>query len=172
MKFKTLYSAHEHHEQKSVSGERVRPNYKPKYNAAGAYELVPDGVLHSYDDVQSHAGATDMNSIIEKYIRTGDERLLQRRAAFFADTTGLPTNYGELHNMLSQADDLFNALPTEVKQQFGNSPALFYLDSKKADGVIADFLSKANPPKPGQGPAVEVPAVEVPAVDKGGVVSE
>lgn len=164
MKFKTVYNAHGAHEKKSVSGERERPNYKPRFNAHGAYELVPDGVIHSYDDVQAHAGATDMSAIIERYIRTGDERLLQRRAAFFADTTGLPTNYGELHNMLSQADDLFNALPTEIKQQFFNSPAMFYLDSRKADGVIADFIARSNATKPIAPADPIVPDVPAPAV--------
>lgn len=154
--FKTQYNAHDRFGQYSVSGERERPNYKPKYSENGAYELVQDGVIHSYDDVQAWLPATDMSNIYEQYLRTGDESLLRRRAAFYGDVTDLPTNYAELQNMLDNADRVFESLPLELRDKFGNSPALFYADGAKANALISDYLKSISPaPTPAPAPTPE-----------------
>ena len=174
--FKTQYSAHEAHKDVfSVSGEKDRPNYKPQYNEAGAYELVEDGVFHSYDDIQAWLPTCDMGTIIERYIRTGDTELLNRRAAFYADTTDLPTNYAELHNMLQHADEVFMSLPVEVREEFGHNPAGFYSDGAKANEVISKYLkSKEEPPVPVPTEPVITPAPAPAPVEpvKGEVVNE
>lgn len=159
--FKTVFTAHEAHKDVfSVSGEKDRPNYKPKYQENGAYELVEDGVFHSYDDIQAWAPMCDMGQIIERYIRTGDTDLLQRRAAFYADVTGLPTNYVELHNMLSDADRIFESLPVAIREQFGNNPAVFYADGEKANSVISEYLRSQNV-EPVAAPVSPAPSPEI-----------
>lgn len=176
MNFKTQYDAHEAHKDIfSVSGEKDRPNYKPRYNEGGAYELVEDGVFHSYDDIQAWLPTCDMGTIIERYIRTGDTELLNRRAAFYADTTSLPTNYAELHNMLQHADEVFLSLPVEVREEFGHNPAGFYADGIKANEVISKYLmSKEEPlaPVPAESVVTTAPAVSPAEISKGGFVSE
>ncbi len=176
MKFKTLYNAHDAHKDIfSVSGEKDRSNYKPRYDEGGAYELVEDGVFHSYDDIQAWLPSCDMGTIIERYIRTGDTELLNRRAAFYADTTDLPTNYAELHNMLQHADEVFLSLPVEVREEFGHNPAVFYADGTKANEVISKYLkSKEESPAPVPAESVITPApVPSPAeLVKGDVISE
>lgn len=151
----------------SVSGEKDRPNYKPKYNSNGSYELVQDGVFHSYDDIQAWSPMCDMGQIIERYIRTGDESLLARRAAFYADVTNLPQNYAELHNILADADRVFESLPLELREAFGNSPAKFYADGAEADRILSDFFAKTKAPDP-VAPDVPVPQIDI----KDGDISE
>lgn len=139
-RFKTLYDAHERHTFCSNSGEKTRPNYKPKYNDNGSYELVEDGVFHSYDDIQAWLPSTDMTTIYNQYLRTGDASLLQRRASFYADVTQLPKNYAELSNMLHDADNVFNSLPLELREKFDNNPAVFYRDGNDANAIISEYI--------------------------------
>lgn len=162
----------------TCSGEKDRPNYKPRYNENGSYELVEDGVIHSYDDIQAWSPMCDMGQIIERYIRTGDTNLLQRRAAFYADVTNLPKNYAELHNILADADNVFNSLPVAIREQFGNSPAVFYADSAKADSVISEYLrSQSQAAEPVSAPVSPQPEIAVTSpissvVAEGGATNE
>lgn len=172
--FKTVYTAHDSHEKFSVSGEKDRPNYRPQYAPNGTYELVEDGLIHSYDDVQAWLPQTDMGQIIERYIRTGDTALLNRRAAFYADVSDMPRNYAELHNCLQNADRIFLTLPLEVREEFGNSPAMFYSDGEKAREIIGKYVKKVtenNKPSVDVTPAQPVTPVES-VVEKGSVVNE
>lgn len=141
MVFKTIYNAYKlNKDMFSESGEKTRPNYKPKYDENGHYELVEDGVFHSYEDIQAWLPSTDMSTIIDRYLKTGDTSLLQQRAAFYADVTSLPSNYAELHNMLQHADDVFMSLPVEIREEFGHNPAGFYADADKANHVVSSYL--------------------------------
>lgn len=173
--FKTVYTAHRKHSQCSVSGEKDRPNYRPEYAPNGTYELVEDGKIHSYDDIQAWLPQTDMGQIIDRYIRTGDTALLNRRAAFYADVSDMPKNYAELHNCLQNADRIFMSLPLEVREGFGNSPAVFYADQSKANEVVGKYLKKKleekDPASAVVSPAQSVTPVE-PVIEKGSVVNE
>lgn len=130
----------------SNCGEKTRPNYKPMYNENGSYTLVEDGVIHSYDDIQSWKATCDMSTIIERYIRTGDSSILNHRVGFYADVTDLPTNYAELANTLHNADLFFNALPADVKEQFEFNPAKFFATAD-ISSVIADVYKVKVEPK-------------------------
>lgn len=130
----------------SNSGEKTRPNYKPMYNDNGSYTLVEDGVIHSYDDIQSWKATCDMSTIIERYIRTGDTSILNQRAGFYADVTQLPTNYAELANTLQNADLFFNALPADVKEQFEFNPAKFFATAD-ISSVLADVYKVKKEPE-------------------------
>lgn len=110
------------------SGEKTRPNYKPVYNADGVYELVPDGVINSYDDIQSHADSCDLSLIIERYNMTGDSSLLNQRHGFYEDVTNMPATYAEMQNALIKANNDFLALPLEIREKFGQDPARFYAE--------------------------------------------
>ena len=168
--FKNVYTAHSVHKDfpKSNCGEKERPDYKPSYNENGSYELVECGKIHSYEDVQAWLPMCDMGQIMERYIRTGDSSLLNKRAGFYGDVTDLPKNYAELHNMLHNADAIFDALPVELKEAFGHNPAVFYADQEKANRIVSDFILRGQKNTPA--PSVEVPPA--PSVQKGDVVVE
>ncbi len=140
-------------------GEKERPNYKPMYLENGAYELVQDGVIHSYEDIQAWKATCDMSTIIERYIRTGDSNILNQRAGFYADVTELPKNYVELANMLQNADNFFNALPGDIKKEYDFNPAIFFAKAD-IDSVIANTFGKSVEK------TVEIPVVSEVTVEK------
>ncbi len=157
----------------SNSGEKERPNYKPMYLDSGAYELVQDGVIHSYEDIQAWKATCDMSTIIERYIRTGDTNILNQRAGFYADVTELPKNYVELANMLHNADNFFNALPADIKKEYDFNPAIFFANAD-IDSVIATAFGKpVEPPVQVEPvvPPVNVEPIENP-IEKGVIVNE
>lgn len=160
----------------SNSGEKDRPNYKPMYLENGAYELVQDGVIHSYEDIQSWKATCDMSTIIERYIRTGDSNIINQRAGFYADVTDLPKNYVELANMLANADNFFNALPADIKKEYEFNPAIFFAKAD-IDKVIATAFGNSDEPTVKVEPTGKVePTVKVDpidnAIDKGVTVNE
>lgn len=160
--FKTVYTAHEEHVCFSNPGEKDRPNYRPEYSSNGVYELVEDGVFHSYDDIQAWLPTCDLAQIMERYIRTGDESILQRRAGYYADVTGLPTNYAELHNTLRHADEVFSSLPVEIREKFNQNPAEFFSSSHTGE-ILAAYFNKAQQ---------DSPVVQQPKAEKGDDISE
>lgn len=157
----------------SNSGEKDRPNYKPMYKDNGAYELVQDGVIHSYEDIQAWKATCDMSTIIDRYIRTGDSNILNQRAGFYADVTDLPKNYVELSNMLQNADNFFNSLPAEIKKEYEFNPAIFFAKAD-IDSVIAKAFGKPVEPTDKVEPVVppvNVEPIENP-IDEGVIVNE
>lgn len=145
----------------TISGEKDRPNYKPKYKDNGSYELVEDGKIHSYEGIQAWKNTTDMSAIMERYIRTGDSSILQQRAGFYADVTALPKNYVELANTLRDADNFFNALPIEIKKQYDMNPAIFYANEDNVMEVVNGYFRKASEaPIPSPAPVPNAGAIE------------
>lgn len=126
------------------SGEKTRPNYKPKFDSRGNYVLEQDGVFNSYDDIQSHAESTDLALIMQRYNMTGDSSLLNVRQGFYEDITGFPANYAEMQNMLIDANNKFMELPLAVREEFGQDPAQFYM----AIGTdrFAEIMAKFDTP--------------------------
>lgn len=163
--FKTVFTAHEMHGKKSNPGTMERPNYKPKYLDSGSYELVEDGVFHSFDDIQAWLPTCDMGIIMRQYLRTGDESILNRRAGFYADVSDLPKDYIALRNMLNDADQIFMSLPLEMREAFGHSPSKFYADPALASQVMEEYTAKLEAIKPQPIPDVEVTPVVPPATE-------
>lgn len=147
----------------STAGKKNRPNYKPSYLDSGSYELVEDGVIHSYDDIQAHLPECDLGKIIDLYMRSGDSSLIERRAGFFDEVGILPSNYVELQNVLKRSDVLFNSLPVEIKEKYGNSAAKFFNDKDNIK-FLSDFY---NPKASVKVEPVKVEPVKVPEVKVG-----
>ncbi len=72
---------------------------------------------------QSEAKATNINTIVSQYDRTG---LLPQdgREALFADVADAP-DYRTALELIQQADDLFMGMPAELRARFDNEPAIF-----------------------------------------------
>lgn len=141
MAWKTVYKPPK--KVKSVSGEKDRSDYKPHYLDGDSYELLESGKIHSYDEIQSHAAECDMNKIIEMYQKTGDEKILQRRAGFYDEAGVLPSDYVALSNSLKKADTLFNGLPVEIREKYGNSPAKFFSSPNNMAVIDGYYKQKA-----------------------------
>ncbi len=72
---------------------------------------------------QSEAKATNINTIVAQYDKTG---LLPQvgRAALFADVSDAP-DYRTALDLIRQADELFMGIPARVRSRFDNDPAVF-----------------------------------------------
>ncbi len=72
---------------------------------------------------QSEAAATNINTILKQYDRTG---LLPQdgRDALFLDVSDMP-DYRTSLDLIERADKMFMQLPAELRSRFDNEPAIF-----------------------------------------------
>lgn len=94
----------------------------------------------------------DINNIIRMYEKTGslvDPRLVQSgRQPIFGDFTGEHLmDYQSAQNMIVKGRELFDRLPSEIRQKFGNNPAVFFdfcADSRNRDALVQMGLVDAG----------------------------
>lgn len=68
----------------------------------------------------------DVNHIMRKVIQKGQLRALQEAAGagVYADVSHL-TSYDDALNIVTEASELFNALPSKIRKEFDNDPEAF-----------------------------------------------
>ncbi len=108
---------------------------------------------------QSEAKATNINTIVAQYDKTG---LLPQsgREALYADVADAP-DYRTALDLIRQADELFMGIPAGVRARFGNDPAVF-LDWTSDSANRDEMMSMGLIEKPSEEPAEPAP-VEPPA---------
>ena len=74
----------------------------------------------------------DLEQIIQRVMQTGDVSIMQQRQPLYADFADMPDNIFEAHRKIEEAKEVFNNLPTEVKEKYGMS----------FDRYLADFGSE------------------------------
>jgi len=72
---------------------------------------------------QSFKDECDINTIMSRYQSTGELPDLARSAPQYLDATGF--DYQEMQNQIVEAQNLFDALPSKVRNRFANNPAEF-----------------------------------------------
>lgn len=71
---------------------------------------------------QAPANEVDINQIMDRYLRTGV--LPDPRPAHYGDATAIPS-YEEAMNIVNQGREAFEALPSKIRERFGNDPGKF-----------------------------------------------
>lgn len=124
---------------------------------------------------QGFVDECDINKIIKKASATGLVTHLQTKVAMYGDFTGL----GDYHMamcIVSAAEEMFNALPAEVRLRFNNDPAelMEFLNhpENREEGVKLGLLTakpveKDNKPISGEKPVESKPG-EPAAAGSGG----
>lgn len=100
---------------------------------------------------QAHAGATDINAIVRKYLKTGE--MAQNGAGGYGDFTGAE-DFHSTQNRIIAANEHFMALPSDLRSRFDNDPGQFLTfmndDSNTEEaielGLIHDPKIKPDPP--------------------------
>lgn len=88
---------------------------------------------------QSFAKECDINTILAKYLKTGQIEHVNRAAGTFSDLP--PTSdYQEALNMVIQAETAFQALPSQLREHFDNDPALFLAGLSDTSGKYDEML--------------------------------
>jgi len=67
---------------------------------------------------------TDVNNIVERFLRTGELSNMIQQDPIYGDFVDVPT-YEEAFNIVLFANEQFDALPSNLRERFFNSPAKF-----------------------------------------------
>lgn len=72
---------------------------------------------------QAFKDECNINTIINRFLRTGVMDFAQKNQARYGDVTGI--EYQSAMNTVAAAKSLFNELPAQLRDRFDNEPALF-----------------------------------------------
>lgn len=104
----------------SNPGCRYSPEYKlAKDDDSGEEFLVKIGETDNYANIQSFAASVDIGTRLARFMN-GDETALQGANGVYADLRGVPSNYADAARMAVNAAKMFDELPADVREVFGN----------------------------------------------------
>lgn len=169
MKFNTQYDRRAPVYQEPGSRDKVV--YSPRYSDSGVLDLVVTGKENLYEYIQSHAESVDIHYLLNRFVN-GEVDVLSRMQGFYADVTSMPKTYAEVLNAVITGEETFARLPSDVKQRFDNSFAVWLASMDKpdfsermgikaepsmTDSQVQDFVSNAVSsdvsPAPADGPS-------------------
>lgn len=122
----------------SISGEKVVDRYVLDEDSG---KLVNAGKENIYESIQSFKDSTDIN-IILKQMEVGDDSRLHARQGVYMDVSNVPRNASELHKASIVARSQFNALPEELRNQFGSFDEFIDSDSYTIQSVLDNYNAK------------------------------
>lgn len=99
---------------------------------------------------QSFADECDINNILEHFNKTGVLTHYNERQPVYGDFTD-PISFQESLNLVIQAHEMFDALPSKIRERFHNDPQEFLdfaSDEKNKDEMISLGLIEAPPAAP------------------------
>lgn len=132
--FDTQYTPH--NRIAANPGSPVKVLYGGKLDANGRVVLEKKGEENLYDYIQSFRDSVDLNVILARF-SNGDVEALNKAQGFYADVTDFPKNMADALNRINQAEEMFKALPLEIRQKFDCSFEQFL-----AQSGTDDWLSK------------------------------
>ncbi len=108
---------------------------------------------------QCHKDECDINKIMARFDKTGTISHLAKFEGVYADYSDF--DFHEQTNKLTQGREIFDALPAEIRREFGQSPAAFFEFVNDPENI--DHLREKLPDlaKPGQ----QLPAEASPTAD-------
>lgn len=139
--------------RKAPPGTKEKIEYIGKYDQKGHLELVENGKVNTYEQIQADAKSVDIHSIMRRY-NAGEVDVLNRVQGFYADVSNLPTNYIDVLNAVHRGQALFESIPKELRAKFDHNFDKFM--TALCDGSIANMLGKS--PTPVLTPAIPNPS--------------
>lgn len=123
MKIFGLATAREVPKEASASGDKIRRTFRWKYNKEGKKELTLDEEIDRDAEIQSFLEETKIENIIKR--ATFDPEVAKRLGASLGDDepidyTEMPETLAEAQNLMLMAEQTWDKLPSETKQQFDN----------------------------------------------------
>lgn len=108
--------------------------------------LVPPMKYKDGRTKQSFKDDTDINKIMARFEKTGTISHLAKFEGVYADFSDF--DFHEQTNKLTQGREIFDALPAEIRKEFGQSPAAFFAyvnDPKNVDELRKKLPALAAP---------------------------
>lgn len=138
MDFKTKYDAHER--VFTNPGSMIKEHYTPVIDKYGNRVIESDGSIDLYSQIQSWKDECDINILMAKFTN-GDKTALMQRVGSYMDISELPDNFNDIMNVTTKAQSLFDSLPTDIKNVFGNNVYNFLANAKTKE--FAELMSKS-----------------------------
>ncbi len=95
---------------------------------------------------QCHKEECDINKIMARFDRTGTISHLTKFEGVYADFSDF--DFHKQLNMLNRGEEIFDALPAEIRREFGQDPAAFFEyvnDPKNVDELRNKLPALAKP---------------------------
>ena len=123
---------------KTVPGSGMKDTYKMHVDADGKRELKKSCEYNLYADIQSYKDSVSIDYILSRFVN-GDETALSRVQGIYGDFTQMPRTMAELQQRVIDAENLFNNLPLDIREQYNFSASEFFaqLDSDKTKAIFA-----------------------------------
>lgn len=125
--------------KESPTGDKVT-NVKGWIYKDGEYVYAVKKKHPHYEETQAARDSVDLKKIFERY-KAGDENALDVVNGFYLDTVNMPRNMAELYDAVSNAQNVFDSMPTEIKEHYNNNAATFYkaYGSETFDNFMNDY---------------------------------
>lgn len=119
--------------------------------------------------LQSEMAATDINNIVRKYRQTGVLDHQKQFGGYYADITEYPVNYLEAVQHVERVEQMFDDLPSEIRDRFKNDPGAFVSfvgNPANFDELVRLGLARERVPQPNPAPAgAQQPHVNTPPAE-------
>lgn len=146
--FRTMYDRKNLKPVKACPGTGTKTEYQLRIK--GTVEVLePVGKSSLYDYIQSHADSVDIHKILERCALMDDYSMLNRMPAQFMDVTEMPKTLAEAYSMVEDAKQLFDRMPTSVKESYNNNFVEFISDigSDKFIKVVGEYVDSVKAPE-------------------------
>lgn len=100
-------------------GTPVKINKIPKIDKDGTITLIDGEKTNFQEYIESFRDETDIEQIIYRFIN-GDPSALSKAQGFYGDMKGMPKDYAEVLNLVYDGQRVFENMPVDVKEKFGN----------------------------------------------------
>lgn len=123
----------------------LEKEYKEKIGKNGKKELVEVGVTNVYEKIQEARQGSELATLINQYKMKINENNILELEKTVTDLTNIPTNLIEAQNMINDAKNTFNLMPTEIKQTYNNNFNEFLAGSM--NGSLETLIKEYKPTK-------------------------
>lgn len=100
-------------------GNKMKEIYYGKVCDDGTIELVLDSIVDTDAEIDSYREETDIENILAR-VNAGEIGLLNAREGAYIDCIGMPKTYAEVLQKVIDGKNIFDRLPTEIKNRFGD----------------------------------------------------
>lgn len=144
MKFDTKYRKPIRFYSKAGEGTAIEYAYEIK---EGIKKLIPIGKKDVQSEIDSYRESCDINVIVARFM-AGDTEALNQVKGFYADMKSMPKTYAEWFERYQECENMFNALPADVKEKFNGSVTEFWSDFGSEHWIDALNINTPSDPVP------------------------
>lgn len=125
--------------------------YDSKYDDDGHLVVFKSGKSNLQDYINSFRESCDINNLVAKYQR-GEILDFNFVQGAYIDASNMPTNYAEMVNFVKEGNEVFDSLPSELKEQFNNNAVEFFMQYGNDEFItkvskFTDAFNKKHAPK-------------------------